>query len=368
MNCFLLSAPYQVLSALEAIHHLHLDDNHLYIVDTGHFTRAQFDSVIEPERWASVSFHDFRYIMPDKDYGAHPPKNLKERLEELWLVFDQAVKRQRANRMARAIGPVDNLVVGNYRRAYDRHMRHLVNRLEFSKLYVLDVGTDTLRINRDRHLDKAGDAGAAVSLPPASVLQLFKRWIRSRLVDWDTRGVDALIFFTTYELDLAPGDATIRNDYAYLKSVVADAHPSDKVLFIGQPLVDQSYLSRADFAGLMGRVKTFFAGHELVYVMHPRESASQLQVIRELGIPIECFTAPFEYAVSFSGERPRGIATFFSSAIENSATIFGDALKLWAFRLPNSLLLKDQDNISKVYAQFAARRTTPIEVVDVLER
>jgi len=47
MNLFMLGAPYQVLSALEAIHHFKFFGNHLKILDTGHFTRRQFESVID---------------------------------------------------------------------------------------------------------------------------------------------------------------------------------------------------------------------------------------------------------------------------------------------------------------------------------
>jgi len=364
MNLFLISAPYQVLNALEVVHHLQLDTNHLRVIDTGHFTREQFANVIDPSCWASVRYHNFRYRMPHRDFGARPPGSFTERLLELWQVADQALKRWRAERIAAALGEVNYLVLGNYRRYYDGHMRHFANRLHCDQVVLLDVGTDTLRINQDRHADKEGSP-TLEEVPAAGAIKQLKHWIKRRFVTWDTRGAASVTFFSTYDLPLAAGDRLLRNSYSYLQQVVAEATPSDKVFFVGQPLVDQAYLTRESFAEGLRRIRDHFAGQRLVYVPHPRESQTQLQIVQGQGFAIERFTAPFEYAVSFSGERPRGIASFFSSAVENSATIFGTTLRVYAFRLPERLLLKDQASVSGVYAQFAARTQGLIEVVDV---
>ncbi len=365
MNLFLLTAPYQILNALEAIHHFKFTDNHLWIIDTGHFNRVQFESVIDPAVWQSVRFHDFRYKLTHLDFGEKWPATLWERVLELYLLFDQFCKRQRADRITSSFnGRIDNLILGNYRRDYDRHMRHMANRLHFGHLYLLDVGTDTLRISQDRkhdHLPQDLPDEAA----SGRTLKRLKLAVKSALFAWDTHGAPALTFFTTYDLTLHGQDRAVHNEYTYLQSVVAGAKISNKVIFVGQPLVDQRYITLENFSLCLSKIKDHFDGQQIVYIPHPRESEEQLHAVRKLAITIERITAPFEYAVAFSGERPRCIASFFSSAVENCAAIFGGTVMVKAFRLPAPFLLKQREEVARVYRQFAENRHVLIDVQDI---
>jgi hypothetical protein len=367
LNLFMLTAPYQILNALEAIHHFGFADNHLRIIETGHFTREQFENIIDPAMWQSVRFYDFSYKLVNRNFGKNRPRNLWERLLEYYLVVDQMKKKWRANRIANGVGQLENLILGNYQRHYDMHMRHFSNRLRFRELYLLDVGTDTLRINRDRHAETGFAAEITVEMATEGRRPAFKQRIRRYFADWDTRGVDSLTFFTTYDLEPSGRDRVVRNDYAYLKSMVVGAKPSDKVFFAGQPLVDQCYLSCESFRTCMARIRDYFSGQRLIYVQHPRESELQLSVIRRLGIEIQRFTAPFEYVVAFSAERPRCIASFFSSVVENIASIFKETLAIQTFYLPEALLLKDWEEVARVYAQFRENKRSNIDVLDILE-
>jgi hypothetical protein len=364
MNLFLLTAPYQILNALEAIHRFQFSDNHLRILDTGHFTAAQFNSVVDPKVWKSFQVDDFRYKLTHLNFGPRWPENLWERTLEYYLLFNQIRHRRRADHIARHTRPLDNLILGNYQKNYDMHMRHLACRMNYKGLYLLDVGTDTLRISHDRARDNAPSPARQESPPPGPIRAL-KQKFKSAMLDWDTRGAPSLTFFTTYDLKPSGQDRVVRNEYAYLRSVVANAVASDKVLFVGQPLVDQGYITRETFSNCMGRIKAFFAGQRLIYIAHPRESEAQLNVVRDLSIGIQRFAAPFEYAIAFSGERPNCVASFFSSAVENSSVIFGDTVMVRAFRLPDSSLLKDHAEVARVYRQFAGNRQSRIDIGDI---
>lgn len=365
MNLFMLSAPYQLLNALEAIHHFQFADNHLRIIDTGVFTVAQFKSVIDPAVWKSVRFDDFRYKLSHLDFGRRRPENLWEHALEFYLLFNHFQKRRRADRIARSTGPLDNLVLGSYQKSYDAHMRHFARHLSYKRLYLLDVGTDTLRIVRDRERDNAIEPARKEEAPRSTIKRL-KQSARKVLLDWDTRGVPALTFFTTYDLQPSGQDRIVRNEYTYLRSAVANAEVSNKVLFVGQPLVDQGYITRETFTTCMSRIQAHYSGRRLLYIPHPRESEAQLGIVRSLGIGIQRFSAPFEYAVAFSGERPDCVASFFSSAVENSAAIFGSAVAVRAFRLPDAVLLKDHAEVARVYRQFSENAQSRIDIGEIL--
>jgi hypothetical protein len=365
VNLFLLTAPYQLLSALEAIDHFKFVDNHLWIIDTGHFTRPQFESVIEPSHWKTIRFYDFRYKLTHLDFSKNGPENLREHILEFYLQFNQLLQRRRADRMACSVGLVDNLFLGNYRRNYDRHMRHIANRLRFNRLYLLDVGTDILRVNLDRKRDHMKES-APIKATSNNIFKRMKAVIKRAVLDWDTRGVSALTFFSSYDLTPYGQDSVVHNEYAYLKSVVAGAIVTDEVLFVGQPLVDQGYITSETFRASILKIRDFFIGQALIYISHPRESEAQLEIVRTLGLVIKRFTAPFEYAVAFGGRRPLCIASFFSSVLENSAAIFGEAVVVRAFRLPEAILMKDFSEVDQVYRNFTENRRAAIEVVDIL--
>ncbi len=363
MNMLFITAPYQMLSALEVVHQMDLKEPHLAIIDTGHFTRSQFDCVIDPDQWESVKYHSFPYRFPHRDFGKNRPETLKEYLLEKLLLVEQAINRLRINRIARRIGVVDTLVLGNYRRDYDGHMRHLANRLSFQNLVVLDIGTDTLRINHDRHLDQRNCT--ADDAPEQGLLQRCKEWVKSRWIYWDTRGVSSITFFSSYDLELAEGDRLIRNSYRYLQDIVSKVPPSKEVFFVGQPLVDQFYVESGYYASALAFVREYFRDQKLIYVQHPRESREQLEIVRNLNIPVRKFSAPFEYTVSIGGHRPEGVASFFSSVLENCATIFGASVKVFAFKLPQEELLKDHDEVTQVYNQLAESHRATMNFIDV---
>jgi hypothetical protein len=365
MNLFMLSAPYQLHNAMEAIHYFRLEDNHLRIIDTGHFTHSQFLNVINRDIWQSIRFHDFCYKLVHYDFGSNSPRNAWEWLLERYLVFNQILKKFRAYCIIREMGPLNYLVLGNYQRNYDGHMRHFSNRLHFRELLLLDVGTDTLRINSDRQARYNGSNSLDEIASNRTFISLIKGKLRKDLVDWDVRDVERLTFFTAYDIVPSGDDLVVANQYQLTKSVLAQKTPSAKVFFVGQPLVDQSYITLKTFSSSMEYVRSCFSGQRLVYIPHPRESEIQLGVVRQLGIEIQRFSTPFEYAISFHEERPQCIASFFSSVVENSAAIFGNTVDIKVFRLPVSSLLKDQASVSQLYALYESNEKASIKIIEI---
>ncbi|MBK9306946.1 MAG: hypothetical protein IPM58_07640 [Nitrospira sp.] len=372
MNVFVIAAPYQILNSIEAIQRMKLACNTLVVLDTGLFQRHTYEKMIDKESWQSVLFVSFTYRLTDRDFGKDFPSNLYDRLLELYLVLDQMLKRWRINRFCASVGHVTNLFLGNYLNDYDLHMRHLANRIRYERLFLLDVGTDTLRIARQRlqeQNDKSSKALAKqlakqVSAPSTgSWFAKFKRAVRNRFVDWDSDGVSKLTFFTCYEPDVHPSDEVITNDYRCLQSRMQNVRRVDVVFFIGQPLVDQQYLRLETFVRHMQRIVDYFSGRKVVYVPHPRESKHYVQMVgAELGFPIQHFSVPIEYAISLGEEAPRGVASFFSSALVNLASMLGNNVELTAFYIPQEDLLKQVDVVEHTYRQIRSVKGANIKV------
>ena len=367
MNLFLLSAPYQLLSALECIHHFGFTDNRLVVVDTGHFESASFDAVIDPKAWGPVDRLDVRGVFTDLDFGTLERPTLRDHAVERWMALRQIRTRARVERFVRGSARCEALILGNYLADYDLHMRHLANHLTYEQLYLVDVGTDTLRIARQRNEENRIRATSAeVSAPPvASPVKRLRSGMRRRWVDYDGAGVDRLTFFSAYDLEVSGEDTLVRNTYAYTRSRLGGNRSTDSVYFVGQPLVDQSYVREATFSRILVELSRYFEGRRIVYIRHPRESDAQLDIVRRHGFEVGQGRAPFEHEVCFGPDQPGCVAAFFSSVVGNCAAIFGASLPLLAFRIPPEVLLKDHHNVAQIYEQFSAHETGAIEVIDL---
>jgi len=373
VNVFLIAAPYQVLNSLEAIQRMKLVCNALVVLDTGMFQRDIYERMIDGQHWQSVQFVPFKYRLTDRDFGREGPCNLYERLLELYLVFDQMLKRWRIDRLCASLGHVEKLFLGNYLNDYDLHMRHVATRIRYDRLFLLDVGTDTLRIGRQRlqEQDDKSSCTVAEKLPKQVAEARNSSWfarlkcaIRRRFVDWTVDGVPSLTFFTCYELEVHPNDEIMSNDYRCLQDRVRNVRRVDVVFFVGQPVVDQQYVWVDTFVRHMRRVADHFSGRQLVYVPHPRESERYIELVRaEFGFPIQRFLVPIEYAIALGGDVPCSVASFFSSALVNLVPMLGENVELTAFYIPAGDLLKDVEVVERTYRQMRSMRGNHIKVV-----
>lgn len=359
MTVFVIESPFQVMNAIEAVHHFKFEDNVIIVLLSGLFSKESYERIIDKKQWKEVRYVPFRYKLTNSDFGLHPPKNVYERMQELYLTLDRSVKKKVINNMCRSLGRVDNLVLGSYRRYYDIHMRHIANNVDHNRLFLIDVGTDTLEIGRQRIEEHNAGPGALGDEPAKSL----KSMLRDKLVEWDGTGVDSLTFFTSYDFEVSGPDRVIKNDYRYFKSLADRAAVSDGVWFIAQPLVEQEYLTHDVYVRYLAKVKQYFSGRPVFYIPHPRESGRYIELARnEFGFETKRFDVPIEYAVTVGGSRPQCIASFFSSALENFAVIFGNRIDIKAFYLHGADLLKNHESVHEVYSHYVSKGMD-IEVV-----
>lgn len=375
MNVFVVSAPYQILNAIEAVEYFNFKNNILVVLHIGLFDRKSFDVIVDKKYWDSVRVLNFFYYFADYDFSKNRPRNIFEKLIELYLIFDQFKKRRCIERLFKSIGTVENLFLGNYLIDYDLHMRHIANIAKYKNLYLLDVGTDTLRINKQRidenlTINNKGfnnrDQLKKKNWPKESFsFSRIKHKLRAYLIEWNKIGVDRLTYFTCYSLQVNGKDQIVKNDYVYSKSLLNKLSSSQDILFLGQPLVEQGYLNFDSFITYMQTIKNYFNKCEIFYVPHPRESKKYIEIIRQdLGIKIRKSIAPFEYEIIFNSTQPKCIAAFFTSALENCAAIFGNAIELISFQLPEESLLKHKDIVKDIYENYGSNDF--IKIVDLL--
>jgi len=105
----------------------------------------------------------------------------------------------------------------------------------------------------------------------------------------------------------------------------------DSVIFIGQSSVD-NYIEMNAYLEFCFMVKEYFAGNKLIYVAHPRDSASCVTQVKEY---LKCDVWPsssvIEYDLIVQGIKPKAIAGFVSSALITLAHLMDEDVEIVCF-------------------------------------
>ena len=362
MNVFVIESPTQVLNALEASQYFKFEHKVLIILLTGLFEKEYYEKIIDWSYWENVQFIPFYYITKNFDFGTNRPKNLYEKAIEIILTIDQALKRRRLDNVARSVGLAENVILGNYRSDLSTHMRHFANTVRFRRLYIIDDGTDTILINDQRKKEKSCQY---IKTPQSmGLFKRIKKKLRERFVDWNTKGVEHLTYFTCYEIDVMEEDTIEINSYEHIKSLARNAPVDRSVMFLGQPLVDDGYLTEPNYMEYLDKVDKYFKTEELVYVPHPRETEKYIDIIKSrFNFQVKRFDAPIEYEIATRGTMPKCVSSFFCSALENCATMFGKIIDIKSFHVDAEELLKNREVVAKIYSYFESTKDGSIEIV-----
>ena len=337
-NVFFILTPLQLLNAVEAKHALGVESNTLVILTSGYSSR-QVRALVDDGEWEQI--HDFTLF----DEDGRKPNRI------VWHYRTYRVK-QSLEALAASLPGVHGLFLGNYT---DALARHFANVVPHETLYLLDDGTTTLDIN---HLRQPSPKPAAPLVP------LLKRSARNLLLGLRTREADRVTFFSTYDLEVRPGDSLIRNSYSHLRARAARLATNDEVLFLGQPLTEDAQMSEGRYRDYLRSIRAHFRERSFVYAPHKRESREKVRRLeRDLELPVREFEFPVEYQLSLTGMAPGVLASFFCTALDNCRLMFGDSFKIAAFYIDPSDLDKERDFVESVYAYLRTHSGPGFEVL-----
>jgi len=351
-----VKTPLQILNALEARHHFGFSRPALALLTSRKFPRDLLLPLVDPAEWSTVRCFE----LDPRRRPLHLPGLSEARNDELaeirWM-YQQWRLRRRYNEFFRPWRDTANLVIGNY---HQPHFRHLANLLPGARCILVDDGTDTFRVAQAR---REFAAGAVPPRPPASPWRTPKRWWWSSQVAWNVNPRERLVFFSTYDLSLPVTDTLVPNRYLRASQHAGASRTDGRVLFLGQPLVEDGYLGLADFRTLLGHVRRSHADQPLTYVPHPREDRRSLAgVLAECGIALEEIAKPFEFHLLDSATLPGTVASFFSSALDNCRLIWGDRMRLLAYRIDPEYLRTSREFVAEIYGYFASHGRGAIEI------
>jgi len=341
VDLVVLDTPLQLLNCREALHQFGASSARIVILQWPWWPRSAFDSILK-----SMDLKEVAFVRMLPGANTAQPSSLARRLLSRfeWLrSAHQMLLRQKLQRHLRRFGAIRRMFVGNYRNAY---MRHCANVVAPGEVILVDDGTDAVVFAAELV------QGVTAENVDASVgsIKRFKRWVRTRWIDWDERIAPRLVFFSVYKFATRPADLWLPNNYDCLRASVAASQASEEVLFLGQPLAEDGHLTLTRYVERVLQAANDLGIADVRYVPHPREAAETTRLVCErLGTPARRLGMPLEIALATTAQRPRAIASFFCSALENCSVLFDGGLRVVAYRLPRSDLLGAADTVEQIY-------------------
>jgi hypothetical protein len=325
-SVFLVKSPLQLLNAIEAKHYFRLNTEDCVLIIMG--DRKSQPQILE---LANIQHHWGKVVLLENVnllFGNPLEENSHySAIKSIWqsdIFRSPAFNIRRLNRISQHIGEVRYIFMGYARYVY---MRHFVNRTPHQKTFLLDDGSATIQIAKER---KEG-LNKASRLSVDKKIKLFAKKLFQRLKSEEK---ESLCFFTAYDVEPGEKDEVIKNNYDYIRSVNKILEQDDVVYFLGSPLSEAGIMEQKEYLECLEKVNNYFRGLKLVYVAHRREKKENLEEIRKsLNIDVVLFNFPIEYQIAMVGPRPKILASFVSSALDNCRLIMGKELTIISFKL-----------------------------------
>ncbi len=341
-SVFLIKTPLQLLNAIEAKHHFNLDAADCVLIIMG--DRKSQPQILnlanQVHEWSDV------VILNNVNLFFGNPlisgEFLLDSINQSKLFQKSIFYVRRLNRISKYIGMAKYIFVGYTRYVY---MTHFINVTPYEKVFFLDDGNGTIELSKQR---MQGLARA----PDFSIQKKLKLIAKKYIQGVKDKEPESACFFTAYDISVSDNDEIIKNEFKYLRSAVSDLSVTDQAYFVGSPLSEVAIMSQDDYLEQLQKVKNYFGATELVYIAHRRDSKDKLDIIKnELDIKVVLFEYPIEYQLLFIGPRPKILTSFFSAALDSCRLIFGDKLRIIAFKFDVSNSPK-REKIESIYESY----------------
>ena len=340
-NVFFVATPLQLINALEARTALNVRRAALVVV-ASRTRRPQVEALTDRRDWDEV------FTVPE----LHDVTEVSPRLQ-LYRSLIRA--RRQIDILARRLGKVDGLFLGNYGSPIGRHF---ASALEHQHLVLLDDGIATVAYAKARMHASTGRSRAPT----------LRRRLRDLAMGFRRHEPEAVSFFTSYELAAGPDDTIIRNTYARLRSVAKSHGVVPETVFLGQPLVEDRLVAEDTYVRYVFAAFQACGQQRCIYAPHPRESVERLERMRQiLGCEIRSSDLPIEIEFARSGQLPSILASFWTSALDNCRILFGDSdMAIKAFVIATSDLLSGHEDSYEIYVYLQRLQTAGFEVLEIM--
>ena len=309
-NLYVIASPLQLINAQEAVKKFSLNKNILVIIDTaGKNNTLQVNKVLKKS-----FFQDIIRIESSK----------KSRFFIYVKLIKQLQKKSYNKVFLGNFGSINHMIASN---------------VNLKKLYLIDDGTITISIYE--------------GLIKRFQTKFNMKKIRFYLFGLTTELKHTLNYFTVFRLPAKENVEILHNDYSYLKKEysIKDFEKDKKIVyFLGQPLVENSLITKENYSKYMQEVIQYFKGNKIIYIPHRSEIfTDKIDSFVNENFVIQQSTIPVELLFLEDKVAPSIVSSFVSTALFTMEEIFHEKTEVISFKVEESDFLKDTEIYSTYY-------------------
>lgn len=313
VNIFIVASPLQLLNCIEAANYFKTKNNILiFLINSDISNEKQMKKLLNISKWNKILYIVLPQTNLDRIFF---PYKIQKKL----LKYKQSF--------------IEKLFVGEFR---SEHIIHIANYLNAQKAYLVDDGLAMLSYNE--------------IITQKSNREKIRKIIYS-CFGYKLEIID-FTFFTIFDLNK---DNIVKNNFSYIKQSINTKKIESTVYFIGQPLVELSMISKANFKNKLKKIINYYESKSFIFILHRRQNE---QLIKELSIELDFSYKRFDHLIELemlnSAVIPSDFATFYSTAIMTLPKILSDCAYK-AFKIKPDKFNKnftDYSAIEKCYIEF----------------
>lgn len=304
-NLFIITTPFQLLGALEAIEYFKLNNNILVIIDNNlEKNREQITSLIEKN---NLFFNEI---------VRHGEKNKSKFLQNFFLV-KKLQKIEFNNIYIGDLGSIQKIIISN---------------LQSNKIYLLDDGAKTILIHKKLK-------------EKSKIFKSSLRQLRFSLLGLKTSTTQTISIFSFFNLDRINNCEILKHEFGFFKKVnkLKSKNIENKVFILGQPIVENHRVKKEAYEKYLNFVISENINSEIYYLMHRREDINLLNSYK-LNTKINFIESrkPGEFFFSELNYIPKTIYGVNTTLMYSLSSIFNN-LDIYAYVFNNNEILKNHD-------------------------
>ncbi|MEQ0228529.1 hypothetical protein ABLV17_12170 [Klebsiella sp. CN_Kp091] len=211
------------------------------------------------------------------------------------------------------------------------------------KLFILDDGTATLRLNRRT--------------------RSFKHLIRDKIYGFlgcVDNFVEPINFISVYPIadKISLNDSVVTHQYNYFRHLTNSfSNEENTIYIIGVPLLEAGVITGDDIALTLSLIVDLESKYKndcknLVYIPHRRERKDKIDIIGRK-VNVKYLEYPFELLPLVSGNNVKHIAGFYSSLFDNMVSIYAEQLVVDSYYVPSAVVTPDWiDFVKNLYNNY----------------
>lgn len=320
-NLYIVSSPFQCISAIEARTQLELNNDNILI--TIYYSKDSEENYLQMrEIFGLLEWDNIIEIGLEKR---------KSKFFEYISVINK-LKKYKFN----------NVFIGHF----SQFQTILLSNLLINNIYSIDDGVITLKLHKDQlnpYIKKKNNFAKKIKMLRYSLVSLKTSFDKSKIN-----------YFTMFDIEPYYGEKIIKNEFIFMREYSSKKTQNNSLAyFLGQPLYEVGIMQKNDYLRCLKSVKQYYKNQNIMimYIPHRREKdINSLKILEDDYFEVRKLPTAIEVYFLKLNCLPKEVSSFLSTALLSIQNIF--KIETNAFYITKDLLLKKHLSIEELYDEF----------------